>query len=147
MLGRLGASLFAACVVLVTGCASVPEASPELDQAAKTFTAPRDKAGVYIYRNETFGAAVKLHVLLDGRYLGETAAQTYFYEEVAPGTHTVTGKAENESALSFQAVAGRLYFIWQEIKMGLLQPRNEIKLVDEAAGRAGVLESKRIAVK
>jgi hypothetical protein len=42
-------------------------------------------------------------------------------------------------------VAGRLYYIWQEIKMGLGTARNELKLVDETTGRAGVMESKRIA--
>lgn len=142
----VGLSL-AAVMAVLTGCASVPEASPELDQAAKAFTAPRDKAGIYIYRNETMGAAIKLHVLLDDRYLGETASKTYFYTEVEPGIHTVTGKAENDSAVRFHAVAGRLYYIWQEIKMGLFQPRNELRLVDEATGRAGVLESRRIATK
>ena len=118
--------LLVASIALVAGCASVPEASPEMDQAAKAFAAPRDKAGVYIYRNETMGAAIKLHVLMDGKYLGETASKTYFYEEVAPGAH---------------------YYIWQEIKVGLFQPRNELKQVDEATGRAGVTESKRIATK
>ena len=139
--------LLVAWLALVSGCASVPEASPELDQAAKAFAAPRDKAGVYVYRNETMGAAIKLHVLMDGKYLGETASKTYFYEEVAPGAHTFTGKAENESSVTIQAVAGKLYYIWQEIKMGLFQPRNELRVVDEDAGRAGVLESRRIATK
>jgi hypothetical protein len=141
------AGLWVVSIALLTGCASVPEASSELDQAAKSFAAPKDKAGVYIYRNETYGAAVRLDVYLDGNHLGETASKTYFYTEVQPGIHTVMGKAENESSVRFQAVAGRLYYIWQEIKMGLLQPRNELKLVDETAGRAGVMESRRIAAK
>lgn len=146
-MGRFFGVFLAAAVVALAGCASVPEASPELDQAAKSFAAPRDKAGVYVYRNETMGAAIKLHVLLDEKYLGETASKTYFYTEVEPGVHTVTGKAENDSSVRFHAVAGRLYYIWQEIKMGLFQPRNELRLVDEATGRAGVLESRRIATK
>ena len=146
-MGRFAGLLFAAAVAVLSGCASVPEASPELDQAAKSFAAPRDKAGVYVYRNETMGAAIKLHVLLDEKYLGETASKTYFYTEVEPGVHTVTGKAENDSSVRFNAVAGRLYYIWQEIKMGLFQPRNELRLVDDATGRAGVLESRRIATK
>lgn len=147
MTGKLIGLLLAAAVTALSGCASVPEASPELDQAAKSFTAPRDKAGVYIYRNETMGAAVKLNLVLDDKYLGETASKTYFYTEVEPGVHTVTGKAENESSVRFIAVAGRLYYIWQEIKMGLFQPRNELRLVDEATGRVGVMESRRIATK
>ena len=146
MMRTLAASL-AVSVALVSGCASVPEASAELDQAAKRFSAPNDRAGLYIYRNETFGAAIKVNVLMDDKYLGETASKTYFYVEVPPGKHTVVSKAENESMVSFDAIAGRLYYVWQEIKMGLFQPRTELKLVDETTGRAGVMESKRIATK
>lgn len=141
-----GGIVLAAILAAASGCASVDMAAPEADSAAKQFAAPPgDRAGVYIFRNETFGAAIKLNVVMDGRYLGETASKTYFYEEVAPGPHTVVGKAENESKVTFDAIAGRLYYIWQEVKMGLFQPRNELHLVDEATGRAGVLESKRIA--
>ena len=144
---RAAAGLLVVSIALLSGCASVPEASPELDQAAKTFSAPRDKAGVYVYRNENFGAAIKLQLLLDGNYLGETAAKTYIYAEVPAGRHTLTGKGENDSAVTFDAVAGRLYYVWQEIKMGLMTARNELKLVDEATGRAGVMESKRVVSK
>lgn len=134
-----------ALAAFVGACASVPEASPELDQAAKSFTAPSGMAGVYVYRNETFGAAIKLDVFLDGKWLGETASKTYFYVEVPPGKHTVMGKGENQSVIDFDAVAGKLYYIWQEVKMGLFQPRNNVQLVDEETGRAGVMESKRVA--
>jgi hypothetical protein len=134
-----------AVTTLVAGCASVPMADPALDTSAKTFTAPRDKAGVYIFRNEQIGAAIKMDVFLDGKRLGETAAKTYFYFEVEPGMHTIMGKAENESSMQFNAVAGRLYYFWQEVKMGLMMARNEVKPVDEATGRSGVLESKLVS--
>jgi hypothetical protein len=132
-------------VALASGCAGVPMADSRLDASAKTFAIPRDKAGVYIYRNESFGAAVKMDVYLNGAHLGETGAQTYIYTEVEPGTHTVMGKSENENSVRFHALAGKLYYIWQEVKMGLLYARNELKLVDDQTGRAGVMESKLIA--
>ena len=145
-IGRLCAIAAIALVALLSGCASVPMADTKLDAAAKTFAAPAGKAGVYVYRNETFGAAVKMDVFLDGKRLGDTVARSYFYAEVEPGTHAVMGKSENESEVRFHALAGKLYFIWQEVKMGLLYARNELKLVDEAVGRAGVTESNRIEV-
>jgi hypothetical protein len=147
MIASFARMVLVAVSAALTGCASVPEASLELDTAAKAFSAPRDKAGVYIFRNEVFGAAIKLDVFLDGKWLGETASKTYFYVEVDPGRHTVMGKGENQSEVSLEALVGRLYYVWQEVKMGLLQPRNELKLVEEDVGRAGVMESKRIAQK
>jgi hypothetical protein len=134
-----------ALVTLLSGCATVPMADTRLDATAKTFAAPAGKAGVYIYRNENFGAAVKMDVFLDGKRLGDTVAKSYFYAEIEPGTHAVVGKSENDSEVRFHALAGKLYFIWQEVKMGLLYARNELKLVDDAVGRAGVMESNRIA--
>jgi hypothetical protein len=137
-------ALVVAAALLASGCASVPMADTTQDTAAKTFVAPRDKAGIYIFRNETFGAAVKMDVFVDGQPLGETVAKSYFYVEVEPGIRTVTGKSENESSVRFHALAGKLYFIWQEVKMGLLYARNELKLVDEKEGRTGVMESQRV---
>ena len=136
-----------AVAALASGCATVPMADSTQDASAKTFAAPQDKAGVYVYRNETFGAAVKMDIFLNGQHLGETGPRTYFYVEVDPGTHTVLGKSENENSVRFHVLAGKLYFIWQEVKMGILYARNELKLVDEQTGRAGVLESQRVVTK
>ena len=145
MIRKIAGPLLLACAVLATGCAtSIPPAAPELDQAAKTFTAPADKAGLYVYRNEFLGAAIKFEVFLDGKRLGELPSKNYFYVEVPPGKHTVTGKAENESSIDFEALPGRLYYVWQEAKMGVFIARNLVQLVDEGVGRAGVMECQRI---
>ena len=78
--------LFSAILVTlaVSGCASVPMGDPKQDAALKTFKIAPNKAGIYIYRNESFGAAVKMDVAIDGRPLGQTAAKTYLFKEVAP---------------------------------------------------------------
>jgi hypothetical protein len=145
MIRKIAGLLALAGAVLVTGCATtIPPAAPELDQAAKTFSAPPDKAGLYIYRNEFLGSAIKFEVFLDGKRLGEMPSKTYFYVEVPPGKHNVTGTAENTSSLDFEVLPGRLYYVWQEAKMGLLYSRNLVQLVDESVGRAGVMECRRI---
>ncbi len=41
---------------LVSGCASVPMATPEQDAAARNFAVKPDMANIYVYRNETMGA-------------------------------------------------------------------------------------------
>lgn len=131
-------------VVLATGCASVQMASPEKDAAAKTFTVKPDKANIYVYRNETFGAAIKMPVALNGRLVGDTAAKTFMKLEVAPGDHVLLSKTENDSVVPLKAVAGKNYFVWQEVKMGLFAARSSLQLVDEATGMTGVQECKLI---
>ena len=129
----------------LVGCASVQMADPAQDAQAKQFTAKPDVAGIYIYRNESMGAALKMDIDLDGKPLGQSAAKTYFYAEVTPGNHKITSKTENTVDLSIDAVAGKLYYVWQEVKMGVWSARSKLQLVDEATGQAGVNECKLAA--
>lgn len=135
--------LFAAVISLsMVGCASVPMGDEKQDAALKVFKAPAETAGVYIYRNETMGAAVKMDVELDGKLIGQTAANTYLYKDVSPGKHTITSKAENTDAVEIDARRGTLSYIWQEVKMGILYARTKLHLVDESEGQKGVLETR-----
>lgn len=80
----------------------------------KSFTPKAGVAGLYFYRNESFSGAVTMDVEVDGRPIDQTGPQTNFYEEVAPGKHTITSKGENTDTIEVDTVAGRLYYIWQK---------------------------------
>lgn len=138
--------LFAAAslLALLSGCASTTLATPEADAQAKQFNAQPAKARVYIYRNEAIGAAVKMNVLADNKTLGDTVAKTYIMADLEPGSHTLVGKAENDSSLTLDMVAGKIYYVWQEVKMGVLYARNKLQSVDEAEGQKGVKESQLV---
>ena len=138
--------LFAcALAIQLAGCASVPLAPADLDTKAKAFVPEPKQASLYIYRNETFGAAVPMTVTVNGRALGQSTYQTYFYLNLVPGAYKIESHAENVSTLSINADAGKNYFVWQEVKMGLMMARSLLQQVDEKVGRAGVMESKLIA--
>ena len=122
--------------LMVAGCASVPMASQSADAAAKSYAVAPGKGNIYIYRNETFGAALKMPVALDGADIGETASKTYIRRQVAPGAHTIT--SQDQSTLSVNVAAGKNYFVWQEVKMGLISGGSKLHLVDEETGKAGV---------
>lgn len=141
MLARLTNALLVAIVLSAAGCATVPMADPAADKAAKAFTAPPGKSRIYVYRNEGFGAAVTMDVFIDGRKLGQTVSKTYLVADVEPGPHKIMGKSENEHLIDLTTLAGRVYFVWQEVKMGLMYARNQLQVVDDRTGRAGVLES------
>lgn len=136
---------FAIALSLLAGCASVPMGDAQQDASLKKFGAPQDKAAVYVYRNETMGAAIKMPVALDGKIVGDTAAKTYIYQEVNPGPHTLVSKAETDSTLNLDTVAGKIYYVWQEVKMGMWSAGSKLQLVDEQTGQAGVSESKLVA--
>lgn len=129
---------------LVSGCASVPMATPEQDAAARSYVVKPNTANIFVYRNETMGAAIKMTVALNGKLVGDTASKTFMKLEVPPGKHTLVSKTENDSTLTIDAVAGRNYFVWQEVKMGAFAARSLLQLVDEETGKAGVAECKLI---
>jgi len=129
---------------LVTGCASVPMASPDEDAKAKSFAVQADKSNIYMYRNEFFGNAVAMAVELDSKLAGQTAHHTYFLFEVSPGPHQVSSVAENTSTVQLTTVGGKAYFVWQEVKMGMWNAGTQLHEVDEETGRKGVSECQRV---
>lgn len=44
--------------------------------------------------------------------------------------------------LEVDAKPGKLYFVWQEVKLGLMSARSKLQLMDDDKGRKGVLETK-----
>jgi hypothetical protein len=131
-------------ILLLQGCASVPMAAMEEDANAKMFSPLPDKASIYIYRNEVFGAAIPLTVLVNGKKLGQTASKTYFKIDVLPGEYEIESVSENTSTLKLISEAAKNYFVWQEVKMGMWMARSLLQQVDDEKGRAGVTESKLI---
>lgn len=138
-------SLLIGLVMLtVTGCASVPMADPAADTQAKTFATAPGKANIYIYRNETFGAAVKMPLTVNGKAVGSTASKTFVLQQVEPGKQVVQSITENEPSVEIMAEAGKNYYVWQEVKMGALQAGSALHVVSEADGQKGVKECKLV---
>ena len=135
---RLVRLSFVAATFALCACASVQMAKPDRDLAAKQFEAPPDQALLYVYRDETFGAAMKLTVLVDGQHVGDTAAHTFLLVPVAEGRHQVVSKAENDATVEFTAQNGKSYFVWQEVKFGVFSARSALHLISEQQGKAAV---------
>ncbi len=129
---------------LLAGCASVPLAPEAQDKAAKEFIAPTDKAALYIYRDESFGAAIKMAISVDDKLIGQTASKTYFYKQVTPGVHKIQSVTENTSSVDVNTEAGKIYYVWQEVKMGFASAGSKLHIVDKEKGQKGVQKSKLI---
>jgi hypothetical protein len=128
---------------LLTGCASVPMTSAADDAAAKSYVAPATKAGLYVYRNESFGGAVKLTLAVNGKLAGQTGPKTYYFWELDPGPVELSSVSENTSTLKLDAQAGKTYYVWQEVKMGMWTAQSKLQEVSADVGRKGVAECKR----
>lgn len=138
-------SLLVASMLLsvLAGCASVPMESTEKSDQAKKFNAPTNgNAGVYIYRSGSFGGALKKDVWLDGKCIGETAPNMFFYEEVqGDGDHKLSTESEfSANDLLLQTKAGKNYFVRQYIKMGVFVGGAGLEIVSEDVGKSAIAE-------
>jgi len=73
-------SILAAAVLVLGGCASTPQATPEHDAEAKQFVARADAATIYVYRDEfvTVDQSTDDTVLyVGGRLIGATLPTTF----------------------------------------------------------------------
>jgi len=126
----------------LAGCATAPMADLQQDAALKTFTIAPDKAGIFIYRDEILGAAVKMDVWLDGAHLGQNVVGSYLYKSVAPGRHVISSSAEATDALDLEISAGALAFVHQGGMMGSPFVDKKLQLMNESEGRKGVLSTR-----
>jgi hypothetical protein len=117
-------------VTLLAGCGNTPLAKPGADTLAKLMKPVPDKAVIYVFRNEPDSAPWPIRVTLDGKDMGESRANTYFRWTVDPGEHMILSYTENVAGLLINTEPGRIYYVWQETKMGFFQPRSELKRMD-----------------
>jgi hypothetical protein len=128
----------------IAGCATVPMANTTDDQLRKEFIPPSNgNAGLYIYRNSTFGGALRKSVYVDDQLLGESAPMTYLYKEVTPGEHKISTESEfSNNDLTVKAESGMNYFVRQYMKFGVFVGGANLELVPIEEGKKGVLECK-----
>lgn len=127
--------------LLVTGCASVNMAPKEESAKAKEFKQPSTgNAGVYIYRNSFVGKALKKDIWIDGKCIGESAPDVFFYTEVEGGKkHTIDTESEfSPNPLEIMFVAGKNYFIRQFIKIGVFVGGAGLEQVSEDQGKTDI---------
>ena len=126
---------------LAAGCASVPMESLERTTTAKKFDPPSEgSSGLYVYRKTSFGGHLKGDVWVDGKCIGETAPDVFFYEEVEGDKfHTISTESEfSPNDLIVKVKSGMHYFIRQYIKFGVFVGGAALELVDEEKGKKEV---------
>jgi len=108
------------------------------DSIAKSLLPIDGKAIVYLLRPSGFGTLVKMNLECDSVHIGSTKAFKYVYSILEPGTHTFLSKAENKKSLTITLESGKIYYIKQEVKMGVFFAETGLKLLDEGDGKKGL---------
>ncbi|MDN7126921.1 DUF2846 domain-containing protein [Pseudidiomarina sp. 1APR75-33.1] len=127
----------------LSGCASVPLESAENSAAAKAFDAPTgNNAGLYIYRDSSFGGALKKSVWLDEKCVGETAPNIFFHLDVeGDRQHTLSTESEfSPNDLVLETESGKNYFVRQYIKMGVFVGGANLEVVDPEVAKKAIAD-------
>lgn len=80
-------------------------------------------ATLVIIRDTHFGGGIVFWNYLDGKLIGETMGKTYFITGVPPGPHYVVAASENTGVARFDFKPGKVYFLGQNIAMGVWRAR------------------------
>jgi len=144
MLNNVKSFVGAGLILLLGACATVEMESVEQDALRKEFADPSNgKAGLYIFRNSIFGAAIKKSLTVNGIPAGSPAVNTFLYVETDPGSILVSTVSEfGYNDITVDAAAGQNYFVRQYLKMGLLMAGADVEEVSIEKGKKGVMECK-----
>ena len=104
----------AACLLIaLSGCASVPEATPERDAEAKQFETRPGAGTLYVFRNDSSGNAWQDDSVLyiDDRLIGATLPGTFFRIDLQPGRHELSGYGHDRGSLRIRLADGEARFV------------------------------------
>ena len=108
--------------VLLAGCVSTPEATPERDAEAKQFIARADAATIYVYRPDFPPAEMDDPALyVDDRLIGAALPQTFFRIDVRPGEHLLQAYAPHLGSVKINARFGDIHFVSLNVTGGTLR--------------------------
>jgi hypothetical protein len=112
------------------------------DSIAKNISPIQNKAIVFVIRPTAFAFAIRMDVSCDTTYIGTTGPKSFLYTVLSPGSYTFLSRSENNAFLEVTFEAGKIYYLEQEVKMGMIYARTKLKLVEEEKGRKFLSKSK-----
>lgn len=116
-------------------------APAEQSTKAKEFNPPSaGNSGLYIYRDSFVGGALKKDIWVDGKCVGESAPDVFFYTEVQGGKlHRIDTESEfSPNTLELTTEANKNYFVRQYIKLGVFVGGAGVELVPEEQGKNAI---------
>ena len=135
--------LLAFSIMLFAGCSTVPLEPKKVAESAKAFNPPpKGKAGLYVYRDSIFGAALKKDIWIDNKCLGQSATKVFFYKPVKGNQeHVIATESEfSPNKLTLKTKSGKNYFIRQYIKMGVFVGGANLEVVDAKKAKKAIRE-------
>lgn len=115
--------------------------SKEGSVKAKHFSPPQaGNSGLYIYRDSFIGKAIKRAIWVNGKCVGRSAPDVFFYTEVAGGKEysISTESSFSPNSMKLFVDSGKNYFVRQYITLGPSVGIAGLESIPEEQGKAAV---------
>lgn len=132
---KIWTGFLAVVALLVAGCASTPQASPERDAEAKQFFTHPNASTIYVYRNRFDRLEDDVVLFIDERLVGQILPATYFRIDPVPRRHVLHGLGADLGKIPLETRAGELYFV----ELTVVGGHSHFRLVPEEVGRKRLL--------
>lgn len=136
MIACLRRSLAAGLLVLLTACASTPQATADRDRAAKAFDSQQGSSTLYVFRPEFPGPDEDTVLWVNGRLIGATLPKTYFRISTSPGMQYLSGYAGDNGTMQLDTRPGNIYFV----RLHTVGGQSVFEPVESATGRRELTE-------
>jgi hypothetical protein len=91
------------------------------------------KAALVVARTTSWGGRITFDTYLEREMIGATRGKGYFIKtDITPGAHYVISKAENWETVKIAFEPGRVYYILEVVRMGMLKARLSKQLLTPA---------------
>ncbi|MCA4904066.1 MAG: DUF2846 domain-containing protein [Rhodocyclaceae bacterium] len=131
----LRAFVISVASILAAGCATGPSFN---DMKSKMPDLGKDTGRVFIYRDSSRGAAMQPQIAVNGKTVGTSRANGFFFVDLPAGEHRVSAATEVERSLTLALAGGQTRYVRAYISFGLLVGRINFDLVNAEAGEAAV---------
>ena len=84
--------------------------------------------------------AIPLKLDCDSFEVGWIHSKTYLFTIVNPGEHIFKASSENEFSLKVQLEPGKIYYLDQEARMGVMYARTKLKMLNAEDGKRYLLK-------
>ncbi|MES2658487.1 MAG: DUF2846 domain-containing protein [Verrucomicrobiota bacterium] len=134
-------SLLIGSALALASCAS----GPSYAEAIKTLPPiPKGKGRVFVYRDSSFGAAVRPKIKIDDQPVGTSVAKGFVYSDQAPGQHVVSLATEWKHKDTFSVTAGEPSFVRSHITIGAFVGHVIPTAVSKAEGESEIQNCKLV---
>ena len=127
-------TLIAAAALVVSACASTPQATPQRDADAKEFRTHPNASTIYVYRSPFNNYEADSVLFIDGRVIGATLPGAYFRIDAVPGRHVLHGTGIDIGQLTLDTRPGEIYFVSHDVLAG----HSRFQLVPDRVGQERV---------